>query len=328
VPKKIFIIIAVIAIAAVAALIISRRGSAVKGEINISGTIEATSVELSFKVGGRLSKRLVDEGMPVAAGQSVAVLEDDELKQERNARSADEKASQAGLADLEAGSRREEIAQAEAVLSRLRADADRLATDADRAENLFSRDVIPRKELEAAHAGRDASAAAVREAEQRLKLTRAGPRPDAVRQARARVDGSAAGRALAETRLSQAVLTSPMAGVVQAKHAEPGEMLTPGAPVITVARLDEVWLRGYIPEIELGRVRLGQTARVSIDTWPGRVFEGRVSFISSEAEFTPKNVQTEKERVKLVYRIKITLANPKGELKPGMPADAVIVVEK
>jgi HlyD family secretion protein len=94
--------------------------------------------------------------------------------------------------------------------------------------------------------------------------------------------------------------------------------------VVTVARLDEVWLRGYIPETELGRVKLGQQARVSIDTWPGRVFEGRVSFISPEAEFTPKNVQTEKERVKLVYRIKITLLNPKGELKPGMPADAVL----
>jgi HlyD family secretion protein len=184
--------------------------------------------------------------------------------------------------------------------------------------------VIPRKELDAARAARDASAAAVREAEQRLKLSKAGPRPDAVRQSRARVDASAAGRALAETRLSQAVLTSPMTGVVLSKHAEPGEMLSAGAPVVTVARMDEVWLRGYIPETELGRVKLGQQARVSIDTWPGRVFEGRVSFISPEAEFTPKNVQTEKERVKLVYRIKITLPNPKAELKPGMPADAVL----
>ena len=323
-PKKILIIIAIIAIAAVAALIISRRSNPVKGEIKVSGTVEATSVELSFKVGGRLLRRLVDEGMQVTAGQTVALLENDELKEERSARGADEKAVQAALADLEAGSRREEIAQGQAALIRMKADADKLARDARRAENLFAREVIPRQELDAARAGRDASAAAVREAEQRLKLLKAGPRPDAVRQAKARVAASAAALALAETRLGQATLTAPMAGLVLAKHAEPGEMLAPGAPVVTIARMDEVWMRGYIPEADVGRVAIGQRARVTADAWPGRVLEGRVSFISAEAEFTPKNVQTEKERVKLVYRIKITLPNPKGELKPGMPLDAVI----
>jgi HlyD family secretion protein len=325
VPKKIFIIIAVIALAAVAALVISRRNPAVKGEIKVSGTIEATTAELSFKVGGRLSRRLVDEGMQVTAGQTVALLEDDELKQERSARSADEQAVRAALADLEAGSRREEIAQGEAALNRMKADADKLARDAARAEDLFKHDIIPRQEMDAARAGRDASAAAVREAEQRLKLLKAGPRPDAVRQARARLDASSAGLSLAETRLGHAILTAPMTGLVLAKHAEPGEMLAPGSPVVTIARMDEVWLRGYIAESDVGRVTIGQSARVTADAWPGRVLEGRVSFISSEAEFTPKNVQTEKERVKLVYRIKVTLPNPKGELKPGMPVDAVIV---
>lgn len=324
-PKKIFIIIAVIALAAVAALVISRRGTAVKGEIKVFGTVEATTAELSFKVGGRLSRRLVDEGMLVTAGQTVALLEDDELKQERSARSADEMVQRAALADLEAGSRREEIAQAEAALVRTKADADKLARDAERAEDLFKRDIVPRQEMDAARAGRDASAAAVREAEQRLKLLKAGPRPDAVRQARARVEASTAGRELAETRLAQSILKAPMSGLVLAKHAEPGEMLVAGSPVVTVASMDEVWLRGYIPEAEVGRVTIGQRARVTADAWPGRVLEGRVSFISSEAEFTPKNVQTEKERVKLVYRIKITLPNPKGELKPGMPVDAIIV---
>jgi len=324
VPKKIIVIIAVIALAAVAALVISRRSSTVKGEIKVSGTVEATTVELSFKVGGRISRRLVDEGMQVTAGQTVALLEDDELKQERSARSADEMAVRAALADLEAGSRREEIAQGQAALIRMKADADKLARDAQRAESLFTREVIPRTEMDAARAGRDASAAAVREAEQRLKLLKAGPRPDAVRQARARLDASSAGLSLAETRLGQATLTAPMTGLVLAKHAEPGEMLAPGAPVVTIARMDEVWLRGYIPEAAVGRVTIGQRARVTADAWPGRDLEGRVSFISSEAEFTPKNVQTEKERVKLVYRIKVTLPNPKGELKPGMPADAII----
>jgi HlyD family secretion protein len=316
----------VIALVVIAGMVILlRRMPKNTGELKVSGTIEVTSVELSFKVPGRMGQRLVDEGEMVRTGQVVARLEDDELKEERNSRAAEERASRAAVADLEAGSRREEIAQAEAALGRMKADAERLARDFVRMEALFRREVVPLKDLDAARAGRDASAAAVREAEQHLRLLKIGPRPDAVRQARAKAESAGAGLALAETRLSQGVLTAPLNGLVLSKHAEAGEMLAAGSPVITVGRMDEVWLRAYIPETELGRVKVGQKARVTADTWAGRVFEGRIGFISSEAEFTPKNVQTEKERVKLVYRIKIFLANPKMELKPGMPADAVII---
>lgn len=323
---KVTIAIVVIAIIALAFFLAGQRTTPVAGLLKLSGTIEATSVIVSFKVGGRLAERMLDEGQAVQAGQLVGRLENDELKEERNSRFAEERASRAAVADLEAGARREEIAQGEAALARTVAESQKLAGDALRAEELFRREVIPLKDLEAARAARDASAAAVREAGQHLQLLKNGPRPDAVRQARARAEGASAGRALAETRLSQSVLYSPLSGLVLSKHAEPGEMLAAGAPVVTVAKMDEVWLRGYIPESELGRVKLGQSAAVTVDTWPGRRFEGRVSFIASEAEFTPRNVQTEKERVKLVYRIKITLLNPKGELKSGMPADAVIVV--
>ncbi|MBI2354203.1 MAG: efflux RND transporter periplasmic adaptor subunit [Deltaproteobacteria bacterium] len=326
--RKVLLLSAVCLAVIVAALVMLRRTPKKAGELKVSGAVEVTSVELSFKVAGRLGERLVDEGEQVRSGQLVARLEDDELREERRARAAEERAARAALADLEAGSRAEEIAQAEAAVSRMKADADRLARDAARMEALYRREVIPLKDLEAARAGRDASAAALREAEERLGLLRRGSRPDAVRQARARAEAAGAALALAETRLSHGVLHAPLAGLVLAKHAEAGEMLAPGAPVVTVGRLEEVWLRAYIPETELGRVRVGQRARVTTDTWPGRVFEGRIGFISSEAEFTPKNVQTEKERVKLVYRIKITLANPRMELKPGMPADAVIETDE
>ena len=104
-------------------------------------------------------------------------------------------------------------------------------------------------------------------------------------------------------------------------------MLSPGAPVVTVGKLDEVWLRGYIPEADLGRIRLGQKARLMVDGWPDRIFPGTVTFISQQAEFTPKNVQTEKERVKLVYRIKITVQNQDLALKPGMPTDATVILD-
>lgn len=323
--RKTLLLLAAGLVLAAGAFFALRQGPKDSSGLKISGTVEVTATELSFKVGGRLARRLVDEGELVAPGQLVAQLEDSELQDERRARMADQRAAQAGLSDLLAGSRREEIAQGEAARARMKADADRLARDGARAEELFRREVIPLKDLETARAARDASAAALREAEARLKLLKAGPRPDAVQQARARTESSAALLALAETRLSEGTLTSPMAGLVLAKHVEPGELLAAGAPVITVGKLDEVWLRGYIPENELGRVKVGQAARVTVDTWPGRVFDGRISFISPQAEFTPKNVQTEKERVKLVYRIKITLPNPRMELKPGMPADAVIV---
>lgn len=306
------------------ALWIYRSGRRPAGELKVSGTMEVTSVELSFKVGGRLSRRSVDEGEAVQAGQRLARLEDDELTDELNARAAEERAARAMLADLRAGSRREEIGQGEAALARVRADAERLARDGERMERLYRREVVPLKELEAARAARAASAAAVREAAERLRLLRAGPRPDAVEELRARLRAAQAARSLAETRLSQSILTAPASGLILSKHAEPGELLAAGSPVLTLGLMDRVWLRAYIPEDQLGRVVVGQRARVSVDSWPGRVFPGRVSFISSQAEFTPKNVQTEKERVKLVYRIKITLANPRLELKPGMPADALI----
>ncbi|MBT1073179.1 efflux RND transporter periplasmic adaptor subunit [Pelotalea chapellei] len=325
--RKILLITIAVAIIAVVTIAIIRRKPEETNRLKVSGTIEVTSTELSFKIPGRMMERLVDEGEIVRRGQVVARLDTEELHNERSARLADQRAAQAGLADLRAGSRREEIAQGKAALARMRAEADRSVSDARRMEELFRREVIPLKDLEAARAARDASAAAVREAQERLKLLESGPRPNAVQEMGARAEATKAALAQAETRLSQSVLTSPVNGLVLSKHAEPGEMVAAGGAIVTVGTMDQVWLRGYIPEYELGKVKVGQPASVTVDTWPGRTFQGTISFISPQAEFTPKNVQTEKERVKLVYRIKITMANPQMELKPGMPADAVISID-
>lgn len=315
---------ALLIIAALALPIAGCNRSGEKTTLKVSGTVETTTVELSFKVPGRLERRNFDEGQTVQAGQVVAQLEDRELRDEQAARSAQERASKAALNDLAAGSRREEIAQGVAALARVKAEALRAAEDAMRMENLFKRDVVARRDLETAWAARDVSAAAVREAEERLHLLKAGPRPDALQQARATFESAAATRALADTRLSQSILASPVSGIVLSKHAEPGEMLAVGSPVLTIGKLDEVWIRAYIPETDLGRIKLGQSVQITSDTWPGKSYNGTVSFIAQQAEFTPKNVQTTAERVKLVYRIKITVPNPQMELKPGMPVDAVI----
>jgi len=128
----------------------------------------------------------------------------------------------------------------------------------------------------------------------------------------------------AEAQLGNTVLRSPQAGVVLRKHVEPGEMIGAGTPVVTVADLGRIWLKIYIPEPQLGRVKLGQSVEVTTDSYPGKVYRGTVTFVSSEAEFTPKNIQTQEERVKLVFAVKVAVENESQELKPGMPADAKI----
>ena len=124
--------------------------------------------------------------------------------------------------------------------------------------------------------------------------------------------------------LGYTVLRAPFSGVILVRQTELGEVMQPGTPVVTLADLDHVWLRAYVSETDLGKIRWGQSATVTTDTYPGKKYPGRISFISSSAEFTPKSVETHQERVTLVYRIKIDVENPTHELKPGMPADALI----
>jgi len=349
------------------------------GGIRVSGNVEATTVEVSFRIPGRIVARAVDEGMTVAAGQLVARLDDADLVDEVRMREAELAAADAALRELTAGARRQEIARAEAevrraeaqlsdllagarpqeiesaraALERARADAERARKDHERTEALLARQLIPPQENDAARAARDGTEARRKEAEEALALALAGPRVDQVEQARAALAGAkenlslvkegarretidqararrkqaAEALELSRTRLSYATVRSPLSGIVLSKNAEAGEYVAAGTPVVTVADLREVWLRAYIPETDLGKVKPGQKVAVTTDSHPGKKYEGTVAFVASEAEFTPKSVQTPKERVKLVYRIKITVANPAMELLPGMPADGAITLQ-
>ena len=359
--------------------LVIRNGRGDGDAIPVSGTIEATTVDVSFMLPGIVRERLVDEGDAVRAGQAVAVLEDAELLQQVALSQADVRAAEAALAELKAGSRPEEIARAEAASRQAGAVLDELlagsrpeevavakaAVDSAESRAVFVqanhqrkaglRDagVISAQEMEASESELIAARSALSEATERLKLLRAGPRAQDIEQARAaaaqadaalalvragpreeqieqaaaRAAQARAALALAETRLGYARVASPVAGVVLSKNVEPGEYVSPGTPVVTIGDLGNVWLRAYVDETDLGRLRLGALVRVRTDTYPGKRYEGRLCFIASEAEFTPKNVQTLKERVKLVYRVKIGIPNPQFELKPGMPADAWIPAE-
>ncbi len=326
----------VIALSAVAAVVVvaviftratfRSRSSSASDVLKLSGNIEVNDVELSFNIPGKMAQRVVSEGMAVKAGQDVARLDTQELEQELELRRAEIGGAQATLAELTAGYRPEEIAQAEAALARTGAEAARAEAELIRQRGLREQDVISSREFEVAEATSRGARAQREEASQRLTLLRNGPRKEQIDLARERVRQAEAAHEIARTRLEYTTLVSPLSGQVLADHVEPGERVAAGTPVVTVADLGNVWLRGFVDETDLGRVKVGQPVRVTTDSRLAKTYEGRVSFIAQEAEFTPKSVQTTKERVKLVYRIKVDIPNPGHELKPGMPADADILV--
>ena len=293
----------------------------------VSGSIEVTEVQSSFKQAGRLARRWVDEGEVVTAGQEIAVLDMSDLLIEQAAQSSAVCAARASLDQLEHGSRPEEISLARATLARHEAELVLAVAAFRRQESLLNTDVISSNDYDRAKSVLDVGTAQVQESRQNLKLFEEGPRIEQIEQGRAALALAAQQSAAVAQRLRDAVLVAQFRGVVLSKNAEQEEYLSAGTPVVALANLDEVWLRAYVNETDLNRVKLGQRAEVSVDSFSGKRYEGRITFISSEAEFTPKTVQTEKERVKLVYRIKITLANPNWELKPGMPADARIALD-
>ncbi|HDS29715.1 MAG TPA: HlyD family efflux transporter periplasmic adaptor subunit, partial [Firmicutes bacterium] len=166
--------------------------------------------------------------------------------------------------------------------------------------------------------------AALRQTQAAYSLVLAGPRPETIEQAQAQYDIALETLKQAQMQLEYTQLFAPFDGVVLVKSAEPGEYLNPGSPVITLGQLDTVFLRAYVNETDLGRIKLDQIVEVTTDTYPGKIYRGRISYIGDEAEFTPKTVQTRAERVKLMYLVKIELDNSHRELKPGMPADCLI----
>lgn len=301
------------------------RGNGPKhGELVLSGNIEVVDAQLSFKIPGRVAQRLVSEGDPIKAGQLVARLDDTEQTQELALRRSEVAVAEAALADLEAGSRPQEIASAEATVRSAEAERDRAQLEFKRQQELLKDAAIAKRDYDAAEAQLKVAEARVAEAAEHLKLVREGARPQAIQQARARVEQARAAVALAQTTVDNTKLSSPLTGVVLSHNIEAGEFVSPGTPVVTVADNVHVWVRAYIDQADLGRVRHGQHLAVRADGFPNKSFDGVVGFISSEAEFTPKTVQTPKERVKLVYRIKVDVENPNDELKPGMPADIIV----
>jgi HlyD family secretion protein len=264
-------------------------------------------------------------------------------------------AADARYQSLRTGSREEEIAEASAGRDRAKTEWENRLRDSQRMKELYERKIISFSQYDQARTAEEAAKAVYEAAVERFKLVRTGPRRELIEEGQANLAGSDAtlraarvarrevdklrldlkalsaqaeqAKALlrvAEDDLAKSRIYAPIDGFVTVKDVEEGEYVQPGTPVLTLAQLDRVWVRTYVPETQLGKVRLEQKAEVVSDTFPGKTYPGTVTFISPEAEFTPKNVQTTEERIKLVFRIKVTLDNPRQELKPGMPVDVVL----
>jgi HlyD family secretion protein len=325
-PKKIVIPIVLLAAAGTAAWFYASsrtsRKTETDGALVASGTVEATDAQLGFQAPGRVVSIVPREGDRVTAGQELARLERSELEARREQSEAQVQAARAALAELERGSRREEIAQARAALaaaSDRRADAER---DLARTRRLFDGGAVSREALDKAQVSLDVVRSQQTQAAEQLRLVQAGPREERKDAARAQVAQAEAAVRGVEATLGNTVLAAPFDGLVTVRHREPGEIVPAGLPVLTVMDPRSRYVRIYIPENRVGAVRIGSRATITADTYPDKTYPGEVSFIASEAEFTPKSVQTTEERVRLVYEVKVRVTGDPGfDLKPGLPAD-------
>jgi HlyD family secretion protein len=287
-----------------------------------SGVVEATQADLGFQLPGRIVSIQAQEGDPVTEGQELAALDRTELEARRAGSMSQEAAARSRLAELERGARPQEIAQAEARLRTAEervADADR---DLERATVLHEGGAISQEALDKARTAREVAIAARDQVAEALELIRQGPRVEVVDAQRAMVEQARASVAQVEALMEQATIVAPFSGLVTVRHREPGEAVAAGLPVLTLRNLDDRWVRIFVREDAIGRVSIGQSAAIFSDSYPDREFRGVVTFISSEAEFTPRNVQTPEERTRLVYAVKVRVTeDPDFVLKPGVPAD-------
>ena len=279
-------------------------------EISASGTVETTEVTVSAKVGGQILKLFVDEGSSVKTSDTLALIDRSDLEIQLDQARANVAASEAQYKLAILGARSEDIAQAEATLKNAE-------DDLRRTEYLIKDGSITQKQLDDARTRQIV-------AKQSYDKLKSGSRPEEIDAARARRDQAVAQMNSIKKKISDSYVLAPISGVITQKSIEEGEVVISNGSLFTISQLDKVHLVIYISEEELARIRLGQDAKVFIDAFSKKSFPGKVIYISSVAEFTPKNVQTKEDRTKLVFGVKIEIPNPDQILKPGMPADAVI----
>jgi len=318
--QRLFLSLVPLAAVSFAALSSGCRGEKSTSLIVASGHVEATDVRISAKVPGRLQALGVQEGDAVTPGQELARVETTDLRLALQQARAEREQAGAELRLRLAGARKEDIAELEAQIRSVEADLEGAQKDLDRMQGLLDSGSGTAKGRDDALARRDALLARLQAMRQALSRMKAGFRVEEIDAARARVAAVEARIAQLEQQIADATVKSPLAATVTERVAEPGELVQAGAPLVVLTNLKEPWLTVYVGALDLPKLHLGQEAEVTTDD--GQARKGTITYIASQAEFTPKNVQTRDERIKLVYKVKVGLPNEDGLFKPGMPAGA------
>jgi len=301
-----------------------RQPSVAINQLTLYGVTDIREAHLAFRVSDRLESMLVDEGDWIEAGQVLAKLDTTVLEANLGEYQAMAQSASHTLDRLNNGSRPEEIERAQAAVNEAIVMMDDASRKLDEVLNMEKEGATSQREIEATKAEYAASEDRADLLKADLALMIAGPRKEDIAKAQAELQAANARVTLAQQRLSDATLTAPVSGVIRVRLHEPGEMVGPTTPVVLLAETDPIWIRVYIDESDLGKAELGMKASISIDSHPGKTFEGWLGSISPTAEFTPKPIATEELRTRLVYQARVFVRDPDRIFKLGMPATVVL----
>jgi HlyD family secretion protein len=317
---RIVLVLAVLAAIGASVWLYLRHSGSGSDALTLYGNVDFRQASVPFNGSERIAEVLVEEGARVKQGQVLARLDTSRLLPMLAQSEAAVEAQKAVVTRLLNGSRKEEIAQAQANFESAKADAANAAQQYERRKTLRQSGMVSQEAVDQARTALDMANARVNVTRNALKLAQVGPRQEDIEQAKAQLRGGEAQLALLRQQVSDAELRAPFDAIVQSRLMEPGEMASPGKPVFSLATVGIKWVRAYVSETDLSRVHSGSPAQIKIDSMPNRTLEGWVGFISPTAEFTPKTVQTEDLRTNLVYEIRVFVKDPENVLRLGMPA--------
>jgi HlyD family secretion protein len=317
-------IFCLILLSVISLLITGCSNSNNKNSIEATGTIETVNVVLSSKTSGEIKELRINEGEKVKLGDTVMIIDTETLQLQLMQQESGAEMSRAQLDLLRNGARKEDILLAESSLNQAQVNYNQAKSDLERLQKLYQTQTITKKQYDDAASHFDLMNDQLSSAKENYTKIKNYARPEEIKQAEAKFNQSRASADLIKKNINDSYIVSPLNGIVVKKYFEVGETVSPMTSLVKISDLTNVELYIYVTELELGKIKLGQKAEVTVDAFKDKKFEGKVTYISPEAEFTPKNIQTKDERTKLVFAVKIELPNPDFELKSGMPADARI----
>ena len=320
--------IKIVVIVAVLATVLGAAGYKLYGRtekgITATGTIEVTKTDITAKVGGYLVELKIKEGDPVQRGQMVVKIDRPDLQAQLLRDEAALARAKAQLRDLEQGARSQELQEAAANLAAASAQATRAKADFERYSRLFREGAIATQQLDNSRSAHEVAANSLLAAQSRYSLLQSGNREETIEAQRLEVARSEAVLAGSRSQLADTNVVSPLSGRVLSKNYEQGEYVNAGVSIATIGDMKDCWVKVFVSTAQMGQIRLSQAVKVKIDAYPDRAFRGEIREISQNAEYTPRQSITQRERANMVFAVKVKLDNPAEMMKPGLPADVVL----